>query len=221
VATTSVYGFRYQGLNDPPHGPDLGKDLAEDIEAALQGNLALGADLDVPGDLSVGGGAAVTGNLTVTGSITAGSITRPAVGKASSTSSHTGFSSETASLTISNMVFKSGWAYRATMRGLIYASSSSATIHFRLRKTTSGGDDYGEFGRIPVAGTTTSAAAMANGSIFLYRSAGSDLTVDVVLTVAASTGTGNVFATSASPRFLVIEPCGPASDYSGVGVDVT
>lgn len=32
---TPTYGLRYQNLGDPPHGPNLGQNLAEDVEAAL------------------------------------------------------------------------------------------------------------------------------------------------------------------------------------------
>lgn len=34
--TTPIYGFRYQILADTPHGPNLGKHLAEDVEAELE-----------------------------------------------------------------------------------------------------------------------------------------------------------------------------------------
>ena len=35
MATTPVYSLRYQALTDAPHGPNLGEDLAEDVEAVL------------------------------------------------------------------------------------------------------------------------------------------------------------------------------------------
>lgn len=61
MPTTSVYAFPYQSLSDPPHGPDLGQDLAERIEAVLQGNLTLGANLTIGGNLVVPGTATVGG----------------------------------------------------------------------------------------------------------------------------------------------------------------
>jgi hypothetical protein len=67
MATTPVYALPYQGTGDAPHGPNLGKNLAERIEAILQASLTLGGGLTVPGHLSVTGNLAVTGNLTVTG----------------------------------------------------------------------------------------------------------------------------------------------------------
>src|SRR4051812_7246240 len=33
MATTPTYAWRYQGLSDSPHGPNLGANLALDIEA--------------------------------------------------------------------------------------------------------------------------------------------------------------------------------------------
>lgn len=35
MGTTPTYGLRYQELTDPPHGPDLGKNLATDVEAQI------------------------------------------------------------------------------------------------------------------------------------------------------------------------------------------
>lgn len=36
AGTTPIYGFPYQELGDPPHGPNLGKQLAEEVEVELQ-----------------------------------------------------------------------------------------------------------------------------------------------------------------------------------------
>lgn len=36
MASTSVYALPYQALTDSPHGPNLGEDLAEAVEAELQ-----------------------------------------------------------------------------------------------------------------------------------------------------------------------------------------
>ncbi|MGW3619492.1 hypothetical protein [Micromonospora arida] len=43
MASTPINGFPYQGLLDPPHGPNLGKDLAEAVEAALDARKPQGA----------------------------------------------------------------------------------------------------------------------------------------------------------------------------------
>lgn len=35
AGTTPIYGFPYQELSDPPHGPNLGQDLAEALETEI------------------------------------------------------------------------------------------------------------------------------------------------------------------------------------------
>lgn len=146
---------------------------------------------------------------------------RPTVGLSTSTSQHTGFgTTEVVSLTVTSMVFKSGWAYRASIRGSLYGTAG-AQVLFRLRKSTASGTPYGEYGRVTCAGASAGDGAMANGSIYLLRTAGSDLTTNVVLTVATDTGTASIFADSDSPRYLLIEPVGPVGDYPTIGVDVT
>ena len=37
MASTPIYGLRYQELGDPPDGPALGKNLAEDVESVVNG----------------------------------------------------------------------------------------------------------------------------------------------------------------------------------------
>ena len=145
----------------------------------------------------------------------------PPPGTASSTSSQSGIgTTETATLTVSNMLFAAGWAYEASIRAGVYGTAGLQCL-FRLRRSTAGGTDWGEYGRARCEGTSAGNAAMANGAIILLRSAASDLTVNVVLTATASSSTLNIFASSASPRYLLIRPIGLASDYAGLGVDVT
>lgn len=146
---------------------------------------------------------------------------RPTPGKTSATTQHTGFgTTEVVTLTVNNMVFKAGWAYRASMRGITYGSAG-AQVLFRLRKTDAAGASWGEFGRITLEGASAGDGVMANGSLILLRSASTDLTASVALTVATDTGSGNVFADAGSPRYLLIEAAGPVGDYTGLGVDVT
>ena len=148
-------------------------------------------------------------------------LPEPPPGTAFSTSSLTGVSTtETALLTVSNMLFAAGWAYEVKIRAAVYGTAGLQCL-FRLRKGVVGGTDWGEYGRARCEGTSAGNAAMANGSIILLRSAATDLTVNVVLTGTASSSTLNVFASSASPRYLLIKPIGLASDYAGLGVDVT
>lgn len=52
---TSIYGFPYLGMDDPPDIPKTGKDLGDRMEAVLQADLTLGGALTVPGALTVSG----------------------------------------------------------------------------------------------------------------------------------------------------------------------
>jgi hypothetical protein len=58
MGTTGTYGLRYQELGDAPDGPNLGKNLAEDVEAELVRMDAAAADdaarLDTLEDVPVG-----------------------------------------------------------------------------------------------------------------------------------------------------------------------
>ena len=149
-------------------------------------------------------------------------LVKPAIGKAFTTSQSSAIgTSETVALTVTSMLFKAGWAYRAFIRTAVYGSAAGVQASFRLRKTNAAGADWGELGRVRCEGTTLGTSAMANGSLILTRSAVTDLTTDVALVVAASTGTVTLWAGAASPRYLVIEPIGSAADYADLGVDVT
>ncbi|MFY1660911.1 hypothetical protein [Micromonospora sp. WMMD1274] len=131
--------------------------------------------------------------------------------------------SEVASLIVSNMVFKAGKAYRAYFKTSVYAADGTMA-NFRLRKTNASGADWGEFGRIRCVANALGSAMMANGGpLILTRSASTDLTADVVLTVSSSSGTNLVtcWGSATTPRYLIIDEVGSAADYLGLGVDVT
>lgn len=146
-------------------------------------------------------------------------LNRPDSYSVASTSSQTGVTSEVVSLTVTGVTFKSGWAYEAHFRAAVYGTAALQAL-FRIRKTNAAGTDWGEYGRVRCEGISAGTSAMANGSLVLLRSAGTDLTaVDVALTVAGS-GSISVFANAASPRYLVIRPVGYASEYTGCGVEV-
>lgn len=68
MATTPTYSLPYQALEDPPHGPNLGQDLAEAIEAVLSdGTKTLTPSAINPATVTTTGNATVGGNLTVSG----------------------------------------------------------------------------------------------------------------------------------------------------------
>lgn len=55
AAVTANYSLPYQELGDSPDGAQGLQDLAEAVDATLDGNLTLGANLTVPGNLTVSG----------------------------------------------------------------------------------------------------------------------------------------------------------------------
>lgn len=153
------------------------------------------------------------------------------VGKVASTSSAVlATINETILLTIPNFTFRAGYAYRANIRCGIQSAGTGTVCNIRLRKgstltlsgSTATNADYGEYFRFEGKGSVGVMGVL--GSQYLIRTAATDLTTDVSLTGASSVATANaitIYANANSPRFFVIEPAGFASDYIGMGVDVT
>jgi hypothetical protein len=130
---------------------------------------------------------------------------------------------ETAALTITGMTFIAGLAYQASIRNGMSTAADGTLCNFRVRKynaTPASGADWGEFYR--VRGTTS--VMLVNGDLILINNTSADVTSDVNLTVTSSVAAANavnVFATASSPRYFIIKPIGFASDYAGMGVQVT
>lgn len=125
--------------------------------------------------------------------------------------------------------FKGGWAYEVTIRGQVYGTAG-VQAHFRLRKWQSSGSpstwtDWGEYGRVAVYGPNISNSAQVGGDVTLLRTAATDLTATVALTCARNSGASgslvNVFASTASPAYMIVKPLGPAVLYQGFGVEVS
>lgn len=146
-------------------------------------------------------------------------------GKAYSTSSLVlANTTETAGLTITGMVFTAGLAYQASIRGGMHTAADGTTCNFRVRKynaTPASGADWGEFYRVRGTG---SPVMMVNGDLILLNGTSADITSDVNLTVQSSATAASavtVYANSTSPRYFIIKPIGFASDYTGMGVQVS
>lgn len=149
-------------------------------------------------------------------------LNRPTTYRAANPAPQTGVTVETVSLTVPGVVFRARWAYEAVLRTAVYGTAN-AQVLFRIRADGLTGTDWGEYGRVTCVGPSAGQSAMANGTLVLLRSGATDSApTDVVLTIAPSAGaTVNAFASAASPRYLVIRPCGPASEYAGCGVEVS
>lgn len=129
--------------------------------------------------------------------------------------------SETAVLTATSVVFRANVAYKASIHGGAFGDAAARLGSFRLRKTNAGGADWGEYYRIETKGISAATGVPTTGTVYLIRNAGTDLTADVVVTLQASAGTVTWHASAATPRRLVIEPCGDAADYAAYGVNVS
>jgi hypothetical protein len=129
---------------------------------------------------------------------------------------------ETAALTITGFTFRAGYAYKATIRMGISSAVAGTVCNCRLRKTNTVGLDWGEYFRFEGKGAAGVMSCL--GTIYLLNSTASDVTADVVLSVASSVAAANaitIFANATSPRYFLIEPSGFAADYSGMGVVVS
>lgn len=136
---------------------------------------------------------------------------------------------ETIALTIPAFTFRAGMAYRANIRSGLSSAAAGTLVNLRLRKgntlslsgTTATNVDYGEYFRFEGKGGSVMSAL---GSIYLLRTADTDLTTDFCLTGQSSVAAANaitLYANATSPRYLVIEPVGFASLYTGMGIAVT
>lgn len=149
------------------------------------------------------------------------------VGKVLSTSNLVlSTTTETAALTLTGFTFRAGYAYKATYRSGFLAAAATTRAGFRLRKynaTPASGADWGEYFRFQAA-STPSDVMNAFGTLYLLNATGADITSDVNL-IAFSTASGasalTIWASTPSPRYLVIEPAGFAIDYVNMGVQVS
>lgn len=149
--------------------------------------------------------------------------TSTGTGKVFSTSSLVlATTTETTSLTITGMTFAAGLAYEVNMRAGVQSATAGTVCNFRIRKTNSTGTDWGEFFRFEGKGAAGVMSAISQ--IYLVNNTQADVVADVVLTAQSSVAAASaftVFANAASPRFLLIKPAGFASDYVGMGVQVS
>jgi hypothetical protein len=150
------------------------------------------------------------------------------VGKVMSTSNLViATTTETAALTLTGFTFRAGYAYKATYRSGFLMASSTYRAGFRLRKynaTPASGADWGEYFRFNAAVTSPGDVMQAFGTIYLLNATGADITSDVNLIAFSSNAVASaltIWASAASPRYLVIEPAGFATDYVGMGVQVS
>jgi len=117
-----------------------------------------------------------------------------------------------AALTLTNCVFTAGRAYSVENIGGVHADALDRYADFGVFKTSVAGTQYGAFyrTRCNIVGNQVN----CYGRIYLRRSAGTDLTTDIVLSLVASAGTVTHDGTSSFPRALVVRDVGTAAQYS-------
>lgn len=134
-------------------------------------------------------------------------------------SSPTGsISSITAVLTLTNCVFSAGRAYSIEVIGGLYADADGRLADLGVFKTNTAGTQYLAFYRKRCSTIGLQVDAYSLG--YVRRSAGTDLTTDIVLTLAANAGSVVFDAGATRPRSLVVRDVGTAAQYAAF-FDVT
>ena len=116
-------------------------------------------------------------------------------------------------LQIDDVVFRAGLAYRIEFYGGWNDASGTPTLfNPKIKKTNSSGTLWIDYGwRSMLNGVAQIPGVGAVGIV--RRTAGTDLTADVVLTAVTNTGTANMFANTTLVRWMEINPIGPAAKY--------
>ncbi len=220
--------------------------LASTGDIDVGNNLAVAGSASITGGADIGGTVNITGatNITVSLNVSGYIYTNSAAfwtyyGPVGPVSLASGFracvsstspsaaigATETAIFTISDFVFESGRAYKLTAGRMVSHDAVNTAGSMRVRKTNAAGTNWGQLGQSHLGASAGSPlinnAFTAQPTGYLVRTAATDLTADVVLTLQASGGHITQFGSVAEPRFFMIEDCGEAGNYAPLGVDVT
>lgn len=132
---------------------------------------------------------------------------------ATSTSDSAAIGAEAVSLTLSNVAFRDGRAYRGRFGHRITTSLGTNTAQWSIRKDNAAGTQYMQGGAFGPSGTAQ--PINAQGEFYLRRNGGSgDVTITIVLTWVASAGTMVHKGSAVSPRYLILEEVGSYADYT-------
>ena len=123
-------------------------------------------------------------------------------------------STQTIIATLPNCLFQTGRAYSIECIGGIYGDAAYRLADLGVYKTNLAGTQYGAFNRVITGAVNQQANAYSK--VYVIRSAGTDLTTDIVLGMVASGGGAVLFdAGSVRPRALVVRDVGTAASYAG------
>jgi hypothetical protein len=140
--------------------------------------------------------------------------------RASATSNSGAINAETVVLTLASRTYKSGRAYIAWAGGGVLFSANSAFSAWNMKKgTTTGGSTVVSYPRQSNGAATTTLEQHLNLQQVFAVTGGSDVTTQMVLTLAANGANTATHAGSAvNPRHLTILPAGRASAWSNPAV---
>jgi hypothetical protein len=125
---------------------------------------------------------------------------------------------ESVVLTESNVTFEDGRAYEFELKTLISGSTTATRPRVKIRKTNASGTIYVDWFDCPHPNAANQNQAF-DQSRYLVRSAGSDLTTDVVVTLDENGGGGTCRLAANSAEAcgtFTIWDVGASSDYPGV-----
>lgn len=116
-------------------------------------------------------------------------------------------------LTLTNCLFQTGRAYSIECVGGLYGDVAGRLADLGVYKTNLAGTQYGAINRVYAGGLNKQTNAYAR--FYVIRSAGTDLTTDIVLGMVADAGAVIFDAGSFRPRALVVRDVGSAASYAG------
>lgn len=129
-----------------------------------------------------------------------------------STSNSANVMTETTVLTLTNVTFLNGYAYRIVHAGKVTNTSADYTV-WNVRKTNVSGTVY-----VTANVVATVAGNHQHVAQYVYNNTGSDITTDIVLTGVVHSGTTVYTGSATTPRYMTVELVGRASDMISMGI---
>lgn len=166
MPTTSIYGLPYQGLEDPPHGPDLGRDLAEAVETEL-----VRVDADIASITTVG--SALWTDYGTPSTVWTSTLTQPAIGNGAVTARYKrigGPASKTVAFRIKILPGTTTTYGTGNYQFLLPVAIADEQVAVGIFRDNSGAVEYGGFSAWLQSGTLilsvrNSAAAVWSNSV--------------------------------------------------------
>lgn len=133
------------------------------------------------------------------------------------TTNSAGISAETVVLTLPVTTFVGGRAYKIEVGGRVQASVANSAV-FRVRfGTTTGGSLLYTYGAVGVPASGASGAANVSLSRYVLRDPGDgDLSTQMVVTLASTTGTDTLLAAANEPAYVLVTDVGAWDQFPGV-----